>query len=213
MARRRRITAKTRAASRRNLVKARAKRHRRALGFAAGVAAVTTAGVVARHQLSGSELKFTAGSSTSSLTGNKLKSGVHRTRGGYRVTAGKRTVRATYTHRKMKIDSSPLAVVHRRPASSIEKRRMNRFNVAHTPSQKGHSAQRGMQARHGAIRISEFEAQRRTNSYMDSRRRKGSAAAQLRRRNRALNYYRNQPRYDNSASKGTRSNRRRNMGR
>jgi hypothetical protein len=215
---RRRVTAKSRAASRRNLERARAARRRKVFATVAGVGAVTTAGVVARHKLSGSKLSYNSGPNVSTVTGSPLGRGT--SIGRNHLTVKTATTRRTlsYTHRKL--DHGPRDVIRHMPGpAKVSRRRFERYNVAHTPQQKVHSAQRIppnsvlSKSAPGARRISEFEAVQRTNSYMNSRRFKGSTRTQNRLRQRVLNEYRKQPRYDASRTAATRKNRRRNMGR
>jgi hypothetical protein len=102
--RRKRTTARQRVASRRNLVQARKKRNRRiAIGVGAvSVGALTTAGVVARHRLSGSSFSKTTHANVSSVTGKQLPSGtrfaVNRAGASLIRAKGATKTRLSYNH-------------------------------------------------------------------------------------------------------------------
>jgi len=206
MARRYRTTAKQIGASRRNLVKARNARRRKAIAIVAGVGAVGAGVAVASRK---GVITKTTGANVSTVTGKRLPRGVSVSRTGVVLRTGKNKTRINVNGAK--IAGSPSARNGYKPPNARTRRKMDKFNYAHTESQKERSAMRfhpkGV-AGVGNRRIETDEVGRRTNSYMNSLK---SRKQTERRRRQAQKYYETQPRYDargSSPSHGRRGRKR-----
>lgn len=202
----RRKTARQIAASKRNLVKARNARRRRAIATVAGVAAVGAGLAVASKS---GAVKKTTGANVSTVSGQRLKRGVSVSKRAVVVRTGKnKTTLSVQKPDRLNLRGKG-AGSYKAPRGRTE-RKMNQFNRAMTESQKERSAMRfnpkGVNVK--GRKIEQDEVIRRTNAYVSSLpKRKQTTKA----RRQATNYFSSQSRYDargTSPSQGRRGRKR-----